>query len=170
LKTYQLEIQDLIDLDTNWQTGWWSKGHHEPAAFCEELQRNHGVTINPFRYQHVWRRCVPREHGSELVPAESGAIGAVPVTVVERLTFAELTRNALPTRRFRQFPGDVWDGGAWYLRIRHAAESVEPSLPLNEARAGFEVGEQLYFAINGVYGAIEYDPAGLVPLRDAPCA
>lgn len=90
MKTYPLDIQSLAQSDSD-PAGYYSKGHHDHrvftvAVFCAAGMGDHAAPIPTHRIAWDWWRCVPVGNGAlggHFYPAEAGARGAFPVTVVE---------------------------------------------------------------------------------------
>jgi hypothetical protein len=86
-KDYPLEIGDLYS--DNCLCGYFSKGHHEPAAFIAAVEAAYADDITHRQVQHAWRRweiCAGPDRWVRCLnpPREkSGTRGVFPVTIAE---------------------------------------------------------------------------------------
>jgi len=56
MKDYPLQVETLHDCDNGDHVAYYSKGHHEPAAFVEAVLRDHGDEYPAEKVKHEYRR------------------------------------------------------------------------------------------------------------------
>jgi hypothetical protein len=88
-KDYPLLIETLHDCDDHELVAYYSKGHHDPAAFVEAVMRDHGDEYPVEKVKHEQRRwqivCGPDEWMRSLGTPRKGTTtrGVFPVTIIE---------------------------------------------------------------------------------------
>lgn len=86
-KVYALEVQPLHDLDNGELVSYYSKGHHDPAAFVEAVYRDYGDEYPVETVEHAERRweivCGPDGWCRCLNTPHRGRRGVFPVTIID---------------------------------------------------------------------------------------
>jgi hypothetical protein len=87
LKKYPLDPCPIREMQGNDLLGYYSKGHHEPAAFVAAAEEAWGDRCDAAQVRHGWRRVAIGSFDDEwmhwLAVAEAGGRGAFPVTIIE---------------------------------------------------------------------------------------
>ena len=89
MKDYPLLIECLHDADDGDLVAYYSKGHHDPAAFVDAVFRDWGDEYPPDRVRHEERRweivCGPDDWVRSLGVPRKGTTrrGVFPVTIIE---------------------------------------------------------------------------------------
>jgi hypothetical protein len=88
-KEYPLLIECLHDVDNGDLVSYYSKGHHDPAAFIESVREDGGDEYPIDQVKHEYRRweivCGPDDWARSLNPPRPGTTrrGVFPVTIIE---------------------------------------------------------------------------------------
>lgn len=87
MKDYPLEVRCLGD-DGGYVCAYFSKGHHDPAAFVEAVDRDHGDRCPVEKVEHGERRwaCIHfADYKQCLMSPRAGTTrrGVFPVTIIE---------------------------------------------------------------------------------------
>lgn len=84
-KDYPLKIETLHDLDSHDTVSYYSKGHHDRAAFAEAVMEAYGDEVPIEKVEHTFRRwgMFPGTDGPArcLVPPYRAKRGVFPVTI-----------------------------------------------------------------------------------------